>query len=642
MSRFSIRTQVFLLAGLFMAVLALTAAITWMVKDDLKAGFERQARTDADTLQLMRIVQDLNTAETHLMLFAIGEAGQWSGYATRLGAAQAALERSEALFAGHDDRVHKAMRAELAQVAPLLRAVRAQDDSLKGASGALRQERVKTDVLPILGNARARITSLGSRLKTIAKKARAEAETKAGQASLILAAVYGGAILAALLLAYVAGGLLSRPIRAVADGVARLAERDYTVEIAGTRRRDEVGQIASRVLALRDQLAAAEAAGARTRAENARRIDLFQTLGEAMSRLKSGDLGGRLAAEDWRDLGQSYVGLCADFNGLAASLERLVSSLHDSAATVEQSAGELSGMASEMSHRAEVQAATLEQSAAALDELSDSVQSAAERAKSADDKVAEGRRRAEEGREIMGRAMTAMASIAKSSEQITQIIDVIDDIAFQTNLLALNAGVEAARAGESGKGFAVVASEVRGLAQRAAESANEIKELVFNSTRQVEDGEELVQQTGERLAAIVDSVTEVSTMVSAIAVSARQQAAGVTEINVGVGELDKVTQQNAAMVTQTSASSQQLSSEATRLTAMLEAFTSPEGAAEGAGPEGLPTAEPGSSEAGAEAEPPEDPEAGGWQAEDRLPALPPVAMAAARAAGQAPGTWDEF
>jgi methyl-accepting chemotaxis protein len=244
--------------------------------------------------------------------------------------------------------------------------------------------------------------------------------------------------------------------------------------------------------------------------------------------------------------------------------------------TVETNANDLADMSMKMSQRAEVQAATLEESAAALEELSESVRSAARRAQEADDKVIEGRRRAELGGEVMGRAMDAMSSIAKSSEQITRIIGVIDDIAFQTNLLALNAGVEAARAGEAGKGFSVVASEVRALAQRSTEAAKEIKTLISGSTKQVECGVGFVGGAGTALASIVQRVTHISDLVRNMATGTTEQAVGLGEINIGVNQLDHVTQQNAAMVEEATAASHTLKFDASSLQDLVRNFrTSP-------------------------------------------------------------------
>jgi len=197
----------------------------------------------------------------------------------------------------------------------------------------------------------------------------------------------------------------------------------------------------------------------------------------------------------------------------------------------------------------------------------------ARRAVCADSYVGANRRQADDGRVVMDRALKSMHSIARSSERINQILAVIDDIAFQTNLLALNAGVEAARAGETGKGFSVVASEVRSLAQRAAESAREIKDLVTQSSKEVEEGEALVQETSETLGLIVDNVAAVSSLVAEIAASTKAQAAGVQEINSGMSELDSVTQKNAAMVLEASSASNALSAEARKLESHLAHFS---------------------------------------------------------------------
>lgn len=182
------------------------------------------------------------------------------------------------------------------------------------------------------------------------------------------------------------------------------------------------------------------------------------------------------------------------------------------------------------------------------------------------------RKSAETSGEIVTKAIDAMGAIEKSSREITNIIGVIDDIAFQTNLLALNAGVEAARAGEAGKGFAVVAQEVRELAQRSAAAAKEIKTLISLSSEQVRSGVNLVDETGQALAKIVAQVKEINTNVEAIVEGAREQAVGLREINVAVNTIDQGTQQNAAMVEQSNAASHNLASEAQALFTLLSQF----------------------------------------------------------------------
>jgi methyl-accepting chemotaxis protein len=240
--------------------------------------------------------------------------------------------------------------------------------------------------------------------------------------------------------------------------------------------------------------------------------------------------------------------------------------------SIDAGAAEFNTIAQDMSNRTETQAATLEETAAALDEMTASVQSTAQNAAEADRSMTENGRQAEEGGQVVKRAISAMEQIEQSSRQITRITDVIDDIAFQTNLLALNAGVEAARAGEAGKGFAVVASEVRSLAQRASDSAKEIKRLISQSTEQVEAGSTLVHATGSALGLMIDRIKGVTSMIADIANSAREQSLGLSEINSGVKQLDEVTQRNAAVVVQSTTSSQTLHDNAARLTESLSRF----------------------------------------------------------------------
>jgi methyl-accepting chemotaxis protein len=179
---------------------------------------------------------------------------------------------------------------------------------------------------------------------------------------------------------------------------------------------------------------------------------------------------------------------------------------------------------------------------------------------------------AEKSGEVVRKAVEAMGGIEKSSQQISQIIGVIDEIAFQTNLLALNAGVEAARAGDAGRGFAVVASEVRALAQRSAEAAKEIKALISTSTAQVGEGVQLVAETGQSLERIVAKVAEINTVVSDIAAGAQEQATGLQQVNTAVNEMDKVTQQNAAMAEEATAASRSLAQESEKLSSLVDQF----------------------------------------------------------------------
>ncbi|WP_121629262.1 methyl-accepting chemotaxis protein [Tropicibacter alexandrii] len=563
MGRFKIRTQAFFMAGALIVAMMGMAGISWFASSSMEAGIKGiQSGAEVDDF-LMHEQITLLEAETHLMRFSLGAAESWDKFQTRMEDTIEGLTGEEA----------QAISAEMVAIGETLKQVRDFYPLLQEAATPEAVRWQAFQVTPLLSEASLALEALGEITDAATEQAAVDANLRAAQAHQLLMLVTLAAVAVALGVSWLFGTLLSRPIRKAVATVECLVREDYDCVIDGQERKDEVGMIVRSLETLRDRLRDGKQTHERIKQENSQRVDLFQSLGHAMSRLKGGALSSRIEADDWQDLGDSYVKLCDDFNDLATTLEDLVGSLNGSVETVRGNARDLSDMSTEMSRRAEVQAATLEESAAALDELSESVQSSAQRAEEMDLRVLEGRRRAEQGGVVMGQALEAMGSIARSSEQITQIIDVIDDIAFQTNLLALNAGVEAARAGESGKGFAVVASEVRQLAQRAAESANEIKELVLNSTTQVEDGERLVQQTSEMLTEIVQSVTDVSEMVSQVATSSREQASGVKEINIGVAELDKVTQQNAAMVGETSAASLQLNQEAGRLAELLARFS---------------------------------------------------------------------
>lgn len=296
--------------------------------------------------------------------------------------------------------------------------------------------------------------------------------------------------------------------------------------------------------------------------------EVVRALASALESLSEGDL----AIEIEKAFPEEFDQLRLDFNSAISKLCEAMRGVVICADGIKTGAGEITQASDDLSRRTEGQAATLEETAASLEELTVGVKAAAEGADRANGVVSEAKRNAEDSGEVVRQAVTAMAEIEKSSEQISQIISVIDDISFQTNLLALNAGVEAARAGDAGLGFAVVAKEVGALAQRSSTAAKEIKVLIKTSSQHVEHGVDLVGQAGKALTEIVASVTNINELVSAIATSAKEQSTGIAEINIAVNQLDQVTQQNAAMVEESTAASHSMAQEAQELARMVATF----------------------------------------------------------------------
>lgn len=369
------------------------------------------------------------------------------------------------------------------------------------------------------------------------------------------------------------------PLGRMKDSIVSLSEGKLSDEIPYGTRGDEIGEISKGLIILQASMRHAEdlkeeVARQQEQEANKQRDLTFvvDTLTDGLARLSDLDITTRI--EDMPDarFPVEYDGLRKSFNQLADRLSESIIAIRDAADEVNSDAREMAGSSADLSSRTEAQAATLQQSAAALEELSQSVQSTAENAADAELSTNESRAAAKQTGTIVENAVAAMAAIEESSQQITQIISVIDDIAFQTNLLALNAGVEAARAGEAGRGFAVVASEVRSLAQHSSASAQEIKALIAASSEQVGTGSKLVRDAGNALGDIITRVDRVAGLVSDIAVSAKEQSVGVGEINAGVRDLDAATQRNAAMAEEASAASEGLTNAADRMAGHLARF----------------------------------------------------------------------
>ncbi|MCW6512208.1 methyl-accepting chemotaxis protein [Lichenifustis flavocetrariae] len=291
-------------------------------------------------------------------------------------------------------------------------------------------------------------------------------------------------------------------------------------------------------------------------------------IGAGLARLADNKIDQRID----KAFSPTFEKLRVDFNIAHDKLQQALLHIADGTTAIHAGALQISTAADDLSHRTEQQAASLEETAAALDQITATLKKSADGATHARDVVSAADRDAKTSAIVVRQAVEAMDAIATSARQISQIIGVIDEIAFQTNLLALNAGVEAARAGDAGRGFAVVASEVRALAQRSAEAAKEIKSLISASSTQVDTGVKLVAETGKSLDRILGQVTEINGVMDEIASGAKEQSAGLAEVNIAVNQMDQVTQQNAAMVEETTAASHSLSQEAMRLSGLLAEF----------------------------------------------------------------------
>ena len=290
--------------------------------------------------------------------------------------------------------------------------------------------------------------------------------------------------------------------------------------------------------------------------------------GELSRAIANGDLTGRVEVTSSNEIGR----LLAALRDMKEKLYDVVSSVREGSDAITSAAGEIAQGNSSLSQRTEEQASSLEETASSMEELTSTVKQNADNARQANQLSSEARNQAEIGGEVVGRAVTAMGEINASSKKIADIIGVIDEIAFQTNLLALNAAVEAARAGEQGRGFAVVAQEVRKLAQRSADSAKEISELIKDSVGKVEEGSKLVDETGASLNEIVEGVKKVSDIVAEIAAASAEQSSGIEQVNKAITQMDEVTQQNAALVEEAAAASKSMEDQAAELNRQMSFF----------------------------------------------------------------------
>ena len=451
----------------------------------------------------------------------------------------------------------------------------------------------------------------------------ADADRTAETAYRILLIVAVAGVIGGLAVGFVIGNLgVSKPIGNIVQGLRKLAAGDVQVEIYGVDRKDEIGLIAAAMQVFKqnalekirlqaeqeEQRKAFEAAriaqeerldqsfgmilNAATAGDLSKRVDhagmegVMFRLAEGMNRLlditdaaltEVGSVlntmaGGDLSKRVKGDFKGVFARMKGDANGMADRLSEIVGQLSDTTTNLRVASSEISEASRDLASRTESQASSLEETAAAMQEVTTTVKQNAENAQAANQLAATARDTAEKGSKVAEQTVDAMTQIEASAQKISEIVGLIDEIAFQTNLLALNASVEAARAGEAGKGFAVVAQEVRALAQRSANASRDIKSLIAASNGHVRSGAGLVGQAGQSLQDIVIAIKKVSDIVAEIAAASREQSTGLEQVNAAVTQMDELTQRNSALVEETSASAQALSNQAQELTEVVSFF----------------------------------------------------------------------
>ncbi len=447
--------------------------------------------------------------------------------------------------------------------------------------------------------------------------------TVTGMIGLGFAAVVGLIALALIGIAFIVSNRqILRPIAEMTTCMRSLAEGKYDVAVPGVGRSDEIGGMAGAVQVFKDNgieneqlrrnvenerqqrerdraeqeamldrsvgevVSAAAEGNLTTRIDTSTLAGVMKKLGEGINVLlgsvakaidevghvvagiASGDLTRRVTGEYHGVFGQ----LKDNVNRASETLADTVRHISEATDTVSRASGEISAGSQDLAQRTESQAASIEETAASMHEITTTVKQNADSAQAANQLATTARETAQKGGEVVREAVSAVTQIEESARKISDIVGLIDEIAFQTNLLALNASVEAARAGEAGKGFAVVAQEVRALAQRSANASKEIKALIQESNAQVKTGAGLVNQTGASLTEIVSAIKKVSDIVAEIAAASREQATGLEQVNTAVGSMDEMTQRNGALVEETSAAAQALNGQAEQLADLVRQF----------------------------------------------------------------------
>lgn len=497
----------------------------------------------------------------------------------------------------------------------LSRSINVRESSATNSSEASTEEKAAQGKLQDIAD------EIGSLLDECVDAAKSKAEEAGAQMSsasslaLQISLGMGFLVVATLIASAIFGSrAIARPIGQLTASMKQLADGDLETAVPFASRVDEIGEMAGAVDVFKQNGIRMRQLNAQERALQEKNADLSSNISTVVAAAVAGDFTRRIQkAYDNPDLDRfaasvnelvtsvhrgvseaqrviaalahgdltdemrgefegSFGELKRDVNATMDGLRTVMAEVRTAIDTINSGTGELSNASGDLSKRTEQQAAALEETAASLEEITSAVKSSTDRAAEASQMVSEARRSTDQSSAVVTDAVAAMGRIEKASGEISQIINVIDEIAFQTNLLALNAGVEAARAGEAGKGFAVVAQEVRELAQRSARAAKDIKDLITRSGTEVQTGVRLVTATGEALSLIQGQVTRINEHVQSIATAAQEQTTGLSEVNTAINQMDQVTQQNAAMVEEATASTSRLAEEVVSLSRLISRF----------------------------------------------------------------------